>query len=274
MDEKKIKEVVRENYGKIAATSSSCCGPSSCCGSSEGVAEKSGKNIGYTKEEMDSVPEGANLGLGCGNPLALTTIKEGEVVVDLGSGAGFDCFLASGRVGNSGRVIGVDMTPEMVQKARENAEKQGYQNVEFLQGEIENLPIEDAMADLVISNCVINLSPDKSRVFREVHRVLKPGGRMMISDIVLTKPLPTAIQNSLEALVGCVAGAMVREDYLQTIREVGFEKVEVMAETPYSIEYFAQDPTYQRLIMEGGFSAEELMDTARSVVSLKVGAWK
>src|SRR4030043_1269161 len=211
MDKEEIRKVVREGYAKIVKQDSSCCDPvkSSCCGSTD-LAQDISRNIGYTEEELKAVPEGANLGLGCGNPVALASLKEGETVLDLGSGAGFDCFLAANKVGNQGKVIGVDMTPEMLDKARENARKSDYENVEFRLGEIETLPAADNSVDVIISNCVINLAPDKGRVFKEAFRVLKPGGRLMISDIVLTKELPDAIKNSIEAYIGCLSGAIMR----------------------------------------------------------------
>jgi arsenite methyltransferase len=206
-----IRKVVRERYAKVVKQDSPCCTPvKSCCGGTELIQDISLK-IGYTKEELKAVPEGANLGLGCGNPVALASLKQGETVLDLGSGAGFDCFLAAGMVGNKGRVIGVDMTPEMVEKARDNARKGNYANVEFRLGEIETLPVADNSVDAVISNCVINLSPDKKKVFAETFRALKPGGRLMISDIVLLKELPAFIKNSVEAYIGCVSGAMLKD---------------------------------------------------------------
>ena len=210
MDKGEIRKVVRKGYAKIAKQDSSCCAPvKSCCGSTD-LAQDISRNIGYTEEELKAVPEGANLGLGCGNPIALASLKEGETVLDLGSGAGFDCFLAASRIGGKGRVIGVDMTPEMVEKARENARKVNSANVEFRLGEIENLPVADNSVDVVISNCVINLSPEKGRVFTETLRVLKPGGRLMISDIVLLKELPDVLRNSIEAYVGCLSGAYLK----------------------------------------------------------------
>src|SRR5512139_3031086 len=206
-----IKQIVRDKYAKIASTGGPCCAPSAgCCGSSDAARDISMK-IGYSTEDLQSVPEGSNLGLGCGNPVAIAALKAGETVLDLGSGAGFDCFLAAGKVGNTGRVIGVDMTPDMVDRARENARKDGFGNVEFRLGEIENLPAADNSVDAVISNCVINLSPDKRRVFEETFRVLKPGGRLMVSDIVLLRALPAALKDSVEAYVGCLAGAVMKD---------------------------------------------------------------
>ena len=223
---------------------------------------------------MNAVPEGANLGLGCGNPLALSSIKAGEIVVDLGSGAGFDCFLAASRVGRHGRVICVDMTTEMVARARENAIKGGYSNVEFRLGEIENLPIEDSLADLVISNCVINLSPDKGRVFAEAYRVLKPEGRLMVSDIVLLEPLPPSILNSIEAYVGCISGAAMKTDYIAAIRAAGFHDVTVIDETSFPTQYMVNDPIAQ-IITEGtALPLTKVNEVASSIVSVKVSAVK
>jgi ubiquinone/menaquinone biosynthesis C-methylase UbiE len=185
---------------------------------------------GYSAEELQAIPEQARMGLGCGNPTALASLREGEVVLDLGAGGGIDCFLAAIAVGKAGKVIGVDMTPEMLHRAREIAGNGGYDNVEFRLGEIENLPVADGTGDVVISNCVINLSTDKSRVFGEAYRVLKPGGRLMVSDIVLTKELPDDVRKSLAAYAGCVAGALLKEDYLAAIAGAGFESVEVVSE--------------------------------------------
>lgn len=235
MEDKKIKKIVQEGYAKIAITNSSCCSSSSCC-SGTSTAKEISKNIGYKEEELNTVPEGANLGLGCGNPIALASLKKGETVLDLGSGAGFDCFLAANKVGDKGKVIGIDMTPEMVEKAKINAEKGNYKNVEFKLGEIENLPIADNSIDIIISNCVINLSPDKQKVFHEAFRVLKQNGRLMVSDIVLNKDLPDAIKRSNDAYVGCISGAVSKEEYLGYIRKAGFERVKVIGETPFSIK--------------------------------------
>jgi arsenite methyltransferase len=274
MEKEKVKKVVREGYAKIAKQDSSCCAPSkSCCGSGN-LAEDISKSIGYKEEELRGVPEGANLGLGCGNPVALASLKEGEVVLDLGSGAGFDCFLAATRVGDEGRVIGVDMTPEMLEKARENARKVNSKNVEFRLGEIENLPIADSSVDVVISNCVINLSPEKRRVFNEAYRVLKPGGRLMVSDIVLLKELPEEIRNSVAAYVGCVAGATTKKDYLEAIQAAGFEETNVLGEATFSVELLANDPAAREVAKNLKLSREKTKDLASSVVSIKVSAIK
>lgn len=270
MDEKNIKKIVKEGYGKIAKQGTSCCGAASSCCGGPNPAQDMSKKIGYSDEELKMVPEGANLGLGCGNPLALSSIREGETVLDLGSGAGFDCFLASAKVGKSGRVIGVDMTSEMVQKARENAKKGKYENVEFRLGEIEKLPVTNSSVDLVISNCVINLSPDKGKVFQEAFRVLKPGGRLMVSDLVLLRELPGFIKDSIEAYVGCVSGAMLKDAYVGKIETAGFQNVRVMSETPYSVETMINDPTAKAIIEKSGLPPEEVNKIAGSVVSVKV----
>lgn len=270
MKEAEIKKKVREGYAKIAKKESSCCTPvSSCCGSAD-LAQTISKNIGYTDEELESIPEGANLGLGCGNPVALASLAEGETVLDLGSGAGFDCFLAANKVGRRGKVIGVDMTPEMIEKARENAQKGNCQNVEFRLGEIENIPAADNSVDVVISNCVINLSPDKSRVFQEAFRVLKLGGRLMVSDIVLLKELPEFIRDSITAYVGCISGAMVKDDYIEAVKKAGFREVRIMDETFFPIEYIANDPTAKAIINKMNIPSEEIKDIANSVLSIKV----
>jgi SAM-dependent methyltransferase len=274
MKEEEIKKVVRERYAKIASKGSSCCGPpakeSPCCSQSS-TAEAISKNIGYSDEEISSVPEGANLGLGCGNPVALASLKKGETVLDLGAGAGFDVFLAANRVGKSGKVIGIDMTPEMTSSARANAGKGGYENVEFRLGEIENIPAADSSVDVIISNCVINLSPDKKRVFREAWRVLRPGGRLMVSDIVLLKELPDFIKQSVAAYTGCISGALPKNDYLSAIKEAGFQKVMVMEETNFSIDCMVNDPTAQAVINKLKVTREYIENT---VASIKVRAIK
>jgi SAM-dependent methyltransferase len=216
------KKIVRETYGKIAQTKGGCgCGPS---GSS---AQEMAKLIGYSDNELQHIPKEANLGLGCGNPTALAGLRKGETVLDLGSGAGFDVFLASARVGETGRVIGVDMTPEMLERARENAKKSGKKNVEFRLGEIENLPVADNSVDVVISNCVINLSTDKQKVFEDIHRVLKKGGRVSISDMALQKELPIEIKNNMESYVSCVSGALLIDEYKRIVKSSGLKDVTI-----------------------------------------------
>jgi arsenite methyltransferase len=274
MKDYEIKKVVREGYAKIARQGSCGCSPvSSCCGGPD-TAQDISKRVGYTDDEIGSVPEGANLGLGCGNPLALESLKKGETVLDLGSGGGFDCFLAAQKVGPTGKVIGVDMTHEMLARARANAEKSGLGNVEFRLGEIENLPVADNSVDVVISNCVINLSPDKGRVFQEAFRALKPGGRVMVSDIVLLKALPDAIKNSVAAYVGCVGGATLKGQYLDAIKGAGFQNVKVVKETEFPVDLMADDPTVMAAINDSGITKEEVKDIAASVVSVKVQAAK
>jgi len=270
MKEEKIKNVVRERYAEIAKRENPCCGPaSSCCGSPD-VTQDIGEKIGYSEEELNAVPEGSNLGLGCGNPVALASLKEGEAVLDLGSGAGFDCFLAANRVGEKGKVIGVDMTPEMIDKARENTKKANYGNVEFRLGEIENIPSADNSVDVVISNCVINLSPDKIRVFKEAFRVLKPGGRLMVSDIVLMKELPDFIKDSVEAYVGCVSGAMMKEEYIGAIREAGFRQVKVIDQISLPIECMVNDSTTQAIMNKMNPATGTLEEIGNSVVSIQL----
>jgi ubiquinone/menaquinone biosynthesis C-methylase UbiE len=274
MKDNEIKRTVREGYTRIAkGDSTSHYQPKSCCGNAS-QAESISKNIGYSEEEMGSVPEGANLGLGCGNPMALASLKAGETVLDLGSGAGFDAFLAANKVGSTGMVIGVDMTPDMLERARVNAEKGGYKNVEFRLGEIENLPVADNSVDVIISNCVINLSPDKQRVFHEAFRVLKPNGRLIVSDIVLLKELPDYIKQSAAAYIGCVAGAMLKEDYLNTINKAGFHKVKIVDQTVFPTEYITAGLTVEAVIAEIGVTQEDVINFADSIISLKVQAVK
>ena len=274
MKDEKVKRTVREGYAKIAKQDGSCCGPvNSCCGGTD-LARNISKSIGYTEEELKAVPKGANLGLGCGNPVALASLKEGETVLDLGSGAGFDCFLAADKVGKNGRVIGIDMTPEMVEKARENAEKGKYENVEFRLGEIEHLPVADRSVDIIISNCVINLSPEKNNVFMEAFRVLKPGGRLIISDIVLLKELPDSIKSSVEAYVGCVSGAVMKDKYIGAIKEAGFKEVRIIDETGFPYESLENDPTTRAIIENLNVSPEEAKEAVSSVISMKVNGVK
>jgi ubiquinone/menaquinone biosynthesis C-methylase UbiE len=270
MKKEEIKKTVREGYARLAKQGSSCCKPvPSCCGSTD-LAQDISKKIGYTEKELTAVPEGANLGLGCGNPVALASLREGDTVLDLGSGAGLDCFLAASKVGKKGRVIGVDMTPEMIEKARENARKGNYRNVEFRLGEIENLPVADNSADVAISNCVINLVPDKRRVFMEVFRVLKPGGRLMVSDIVLLKELPDVVKNSIEAYIGCLSGAIMRDEYIGAIKAAGFQDVRIIDEASFLIECMANDPTAKAIVENSKIPLEEVEEVASSVISLKV----
>jgi arsenite methyltransferase len=269
MKEKEIKKIVREGYAEIAKKNRCSCAPvSSCCGGTQ--AEEISKNIGYSQQEINAVPDGANLGLGCGNPTALASLRKGDVVLDLGSGAGFDCFLAAKKVGKTGRVVGVDMTPEMLDKARENAEKGGYSNVEFRLGEIENLPVADNTVDIVISNCVINLSTDKKRVFTEAFRVLKPGGRLMVSDIVLLQELPQFIKNSVAGYVGCISGAILKEKYLQAVKQAGFHEVKVVDETSFPVEFMLNDSEAQALIKKTKITPEKLKEIGTRVASIKV----
>jgi ubiquinone/menaquinone biosynthesis C-methylase UbiE len=270
---KEIKKIVRDGYAKIAQQDGSCCSPCSCCGSTN-PAQDISKSIGYSTDEMNAVPEGSNLGLGCGNPVALASLKKGDTVLDLGSGAGFDAFLAAQRVGKEGRVIGVDMTAEMVEKAKENTKKGGYSNVEFRLGEIENLPVEEDSIDVIISNCVINLSPDKKSVFEEAFRVLKPGGRLMVSDLVLVKDLPKAVKESVEAYVGCLAGAIFKKDYLNYIKQAGFENIKVVGETFYPVEAMANDAAAQVVKNSPIVKSEDLKAIEASVASIKVSAEK
>lgn len=297
MEEKEIKKVVRSRYGRIARRSSSCCGPvpassspnvsccgptpanttpaSSCCGtSSESSFSNLSKFIGYSEEELSSVPEGSNLGLGCGNPLAHASIKKGDTVLDLGSGAGFDCFLAAQRVGKTGKVIGVDMTPEMIDAARDNALKGKYENVEFRLGEIEHLPVADNSVDLIISNCVINLAPNKEKVFQDAFRVLKSEGKVMISDIVLLKELPDYVKSSIDAYVGCVSGALLKEDYIRAIKKAGFKDINILSQISFPIDVILINPDIMKQVEQLGVPLEELERIAKSVVSIKVEAIK
>ncbi len=273
MKEGEIKKYVGDRYARTAKRGSSCCRPAtSCCGGGK-ETDIFSKSIGYTDQDLKAVPEGANLGLGSGNPLALASLREGEAILDLGSGAGFDCFLAARQVGKSGKVIGVDMTPEMLDKARENAQKGDFGNVEFRLGEIENLPVADNQVDIVISNCVINLSPAKERVFREAFRVLKPGGRLMVSDIVLKKDLPEEIKNSVLAYTACLAGAVRKEKYLGSILAAGFQETEVLEETNYPLEIPHNDPTAKAIIESLG-SPTKARELATAIASIKLQAKK
>ena len=230
LDKDEIRQVVRDKYGTIAKAAATCCAcsPSSCCDvGNVPTLEDISIVLGYSREQVSAVPDGSNMGLGCGNPHAIASLKEGETVLDLGSGGGFDCFLAARAVGETGHVIGVDMTPDMISKARANAANAGFTNVEFRMGEIENLPAADNSVDVIISNCVINLSPEKPRVFKEAFRVLKPGGRLAVSDVVATAQLPDEMKKDLDLYAGCIAGASLIDELEHMLREAGFSSVRI-----------------------------------------------
>ena len=231
MDNKEIKKAVKKRYAKFAQDNMSCC---TTCGSKKNDITKQTESIGYSTNELKSIPESAVMGLGCGNPTALADLKNGETVLYLGSGAGIDVFLAANKVGESGRVIGVDMTEEMIKRSEKIAKENGYKNVEFRYGEIEHLPVEDNTVDVIISNCVINLSPDKLQTFKEAFRVLKPGGRILISDLVAEGELPDDIKKSFDAWSGCIAGALEKNEYLDTIRKAGFRNIKIASQNRYT----------------------------------------
>jgi SAM-dependent methyltransferase len=256
---------VRERYGQIAEAVGSCCGPvaSPCCG---GGQQSVSLHIGYGKKDLAVVPEGADLGLGCGAPITLLELKPGETVLDLGSGAGIDAFLAAEKVGPTGRVIGVDMTPQMLERARRNAASAGRTNVEFREGRLEALPVEDGSIDAVTSNCVINLVPDKAAVFGEVARVLKPGGRMVVSDIVLEGALPEAVRADIAAWVGCISGALQREEYVALAEGAGLGLIEILRDDDHGASMEAIAPDQVRELLERtGTRREDLVGTVRSV---------
>jgi SAM-dependent methyltransferase len=264
-DPNQVREMVKEGYARVAERASSEALPH---------AAEVGRRIGYDEEQLGAVPEGANLGVGCGNPTAIDALRPGETVVDLGSGAGMDAFLAARQVGPGGRVIGVDMTDAMLDKARENARRTGAANVEFRKGEIESLPVEDESVDAIISNCVINLSPEKDRVFREAFRVLRPGGRMMISDLVLERPIPPEIMSSVDAYLGCVGGASLRAEYLETIAKAGFREVRVDRETRFADAVSLDDPQVREAMDRFDVRIEQVRDFLDGVTSLHVFARK
>lgn len=260
-----LREKVLEGYTKIAkdgqwsgvqsaaSSAGSCCAGGGCCGPTTVTAEQVAQAVGYSGQDLSALPEGANMGLSCGNPTAIAALKPGEVVLDLGSGGGMDCFMAGPRVGPTGRVIGVDMTPDMLAKARRNIEsyrrQSGLDNVEFRLGEIEHLPVADAAVDVVLSNCVINLSPDKPQVWREVARVLRPGGRVAISDLALLRPLPDSVMADVEALVGCIAGAQLVDAIRTDIQAAGLSDIELVRKPGYVDAMTTwQDPLYQKII--------------------------
>ncbi len=272
-----LRQLVREGYTKIAQeTSAGGCSPGvSCCGSAPQDADKLARELGYTVEELQALPEGANMGLSCGNPAALAALKPGEVVLDLGSGGGFDVFIAGRKVGAAGRAIGVDMTPEMLGKARRNItayrKETGLENVEFRLGEIEHLPMADNSVDAIISNCVINLSPDKAQVWREMARVLKPGGRVAVSDMALIKPLPAGVLKMVEALVGCVAGATLVSETGRMAKEAGLTDIRLKVKSDYldAMVNF-EDPLYQKIVKLLPAGAK----TSDYITSLEVQALK
>jgi len=260
MKKEKTIKFVREAYGKIAQGQKGCCGGT--CGPD---AREFAKSIGYSEKDLNVIPADANLALSCGNPTALAGLKKGEIVLDLGAGAGFDCFLAASKVGPKGKVIGVDMTPEMIEKARDNAKKTGVINVEFRLGEIENLPLADSSVDVAISNCVINLSADKQRVFQEIYRVLKPGGRLAVSDMALLKKLPDKIEKDMEAYTGCIAGAVLVDEYKTIVKKAGFKNVNLTVKG-YSLYpgSYTEDPGEGTIL--GSFNkGESLQDYVVSV---------
>lgn len=277
MDTNSVKQSVVEGYGKLAKSTKNelfsklftCCTPTD-------NANKVGEAIGYTKEELDSVPENSNLGVGCGNPSALVGIKKGETVIDLGSGAGFDAFIVSPLVGETGRVIGVDLSDEMLDLAKSNIEKGDYKNVEFVKGDIEQLPLEDNFAEHVISNCVINLSLNKDKVYKEAFRVLKKGGKLSVSDIVLEKELPDFIKKSVAAHIACVSGAEKLENYIQYVKNAGFKDIRIESKTEFPLELMLADPQVQKLANEMNFNlnSNEAKDIASRVKSISLTATK
>ena len=273
MKEKEIKRAVKEGYARIAKQATSYYSSQEGSGYFDNL-EDICKRIGYSEEDISAAPPESNLGLGCGNPVALAAIKEGERVLDMGSGAGFDCFLASSLVGPSGQVIGVDITSEMVDKARANARKGGYENIDFRQGDLENMPVADSYVDVVISNCVINLVPNKRLVFKEAFRVLRPGGRLAISDVVLTRELPDFVKNSTKAYIGCLAGAIMKQEYLQIIGNVGFSDISVAAESSFPVQSLLCESRGSAAIEMPQFSPEQQKEIAESVLSIKVNARK
>ena len=256
---------VRERYARIATTGGSCCGDTpSCCG--ETAPAEPSRKIGYEQSELDAVPQDADLGLGCGAPIAHLKLQTGETVLDLGSGGGLDAFLAADQVSESGKVIGVDMTPEMIQRATDAAREDGRTQVEFRQGRLESLPVEDATVDAVTSNCVINLVPDKAQVFREIARVLRTGGRFVISDVVVDGELPDALVRDLTAYVGCVSGAMQREQYLETVRNAGLSEVEILKDVDFLAAIGDTLPEEINFMAEkSGVRPEEIAGKVRSI---------
>ncbi|MEY3238717.1 MAG: hypothetical protein RIR11_155 [Bacteroidota bacterium] len=276
MDNEQIQKNVKSGYADIVKRSTKksflpnifqCCDP-------KAIATDIGKKIGYSEDDLKNVPEDANLGIGCGNPTALASIKKGETILDLGSGAGFDCFLASRATGETGKVIGVDITPEMVAQAKKNAKKGNYKNIEFKVGAIENLPVESESVDLIISNCVINLSNQKEQVFKEAFRVAKSNGRIMISDIILLKDLPDYVKNSVEGHIACLAGAVKKEDYIRAIAKAGFTAISIDKEAGFPIELMLNDPIAEKIIRENNLTEKEISAIANAIASVSISAKK
>jgi len=264
-----VKDFVKKIYGSIAKKKKNCCKPTCCSANNKDVSEK----IGYTKEELASIPDGADMGLGCGNPVALASLKGGETVVDLGAGGGIDVFLAAKKVGSSGRSIGIDMTEAMLKKAQANAKKAGLKNVEFKLGDIENIPLGDSIADCVISNCVINLAEDKQKVFNEVFRILKPRGRLMVSDMVLVGNLPEKVLKSSEMYAGCISGALKKDEYLSKIKAAGFKEIKVIKEDPVRLsDYVGSDKVISNIALD--MADSDMKNIDRAVVSIKIAAEK
>jgi arsenite methyltransferase len=276
MDKNQIQKNVKQGYAKIVKRSNKLkLVPSflKCCDVNN-VIKNISQSIGYSEDDMRHAPEDSNLGIGCGNPIGLATIQKGQTILDLGSGAGFDCFLASRATGENGKVIGVDITPEMVTQARKNAQKGNYNNVEFIIGEIENLPIENDTIDLIISNCVINLSNQKEQVFREAFRVLKPNGSVLFSDIVLQKELPEYIQQSIEGHIACLAGAIRKENYILGLEQVGFSEIHIDKLSHFPIELMLNDPIAQKIVSENQLTDIEISEIANSIASISIRAKK
>jgi len=277
MDTNSVKQSVIESYGKLAKSRKFGIFSKlfACCDSAS-TAKEVAVNIGYSKEALDQVPEEANLGVGCGNPSALAKIKKGETVVDFGSGAGFDAFIVSNIVGKNGKVIGIDLSDEMLELARKNATQGNYKQVEFVKGDIEEVPLTDDVADHVISNCVINLSLNKDKVYKEAYRILKPGGKLSISDIVLEKELPDFVKNSLTGHIACVSGAEKLEDYLRYVEEAGFKDIKIESTSEFPFELMLTDPQLKKIAKEMNFNlnSEEAKDIASSVKSISLSALK
>jgi arsenite methyltransferase len=276
MNNEQIQKNVKSGYADIVKRTTKkpflsnifqCCDP-------KAIATDIGKKIGYSEEDIKNVPEDANLGIGCGNPTALASIKKGETILDLGSGAGFDCFLAARETGETGKVIGVDITPEMVAQAQKNAKKGNYKNVEFKVGEIENLPVESNSIDLIISNCVINLSNQKEKVFKEAFRVAKPNGRLMISDIILLNDLPDYVKNSVEGHIACLAGAVRKEDYINALSKAGFTDIRIDKQAVFPIELMLNDPIAEKIVKDNNLTEKEISSIAQSIASISISAKK